>query len=179
MTATIALPRIAALGAADAPAYRALRLAGLAEAPEAFGASHAEEAARPPDYFAARLSQPPPNRIFGAFDADALVGTAGFVMMSAQEKSRHKGLLVGMHVTPAERGKGVGAALLEAVIAHARGHVVILQAHVGAQNRPAYRLYERLGFRPFGLEPKALLVDGVYVDEALMALDFSEENRES
>ncbi|AOO83465.1 hypothetical protein [Bosea vaviloviae] len=38
----------------------------------------------------------------------------------------------------------------------------------------ALRLYERLGFKPYGIESKALRIDGTFFDEALLALDFSE-----
>jgi RimJ/RimL family protein N-acetyltransferase len=41
-------------------------------------------------------------------------------------------------------------------------------------NSVALRLYERLGFKPYGIESKALRIDGAFFDEALLALDFSE-----
>lgn len=162
------------LSAADAPAYRSMRLAALAETPEAFGASHDEEAAQPLEWFAAGLKSSGSQRRFGAFAGDGLVGAAGFRVYDITAKSRHKGALVGVHVVPDWRGRGLGRRLVEAVIAHAREHVVVLQAGVGTGNLPARRLYARLGFRDYGIEPKALLVDGVYIDEALLALDFSE-----
>lgn len=159
------------LAAADAEAYRAIRLAALAEAPEAFGASLTEESARPLERFAERLTPPAPSLVFGAFAGSALVGTAGFLAGSS-EKSRHRGTLWGVYVAPAARGRGTGEALVAAAIAQAKRHVVVLQARVVSTNRTARKLYERLGFRPYGIEAKALCVAGVYVDEALLALEF-------
>lgn len=161
------------LTAEDAPAYRALRLSALADTPQAFGASYEDEAVRSLDMIARRLDAGPANCVFGAFAGSELVGTAGFIIPNASAKSRHKGLLVGVYVGPACRGRGIGRALVQTVINHARSHVVLIQAAVGAGNTKARQLYDELGFREYGLERKALLVDGIYVDEALLALDFS------
>ncbi|WP_376986446.1 GNAT family N-acetyltransferase [Bosea sp. R86505] len=168
-------PLIRLLGPADAAAYRALRLQALRDHPEAFGASHEDEAARSLDMTARRLDGGPWNCVFGAFAGESLIGTAGFIVPDRSPKSRHKGLLVGVHVAPAHRGHGLGRALVKAVIDHARAHVVLLQAAVGVANAPALRLYESLGFQRYGREDKALLVDGVFIDEALIVLDFSSD----
>jgi len=161
------------LGPADAADYRPLRLQALRDHPEAFGASHEDEAARSLDMTARRLDGGPLNCVFGAFAGENLIGTAGFIVPDRSPKSRHKGLLVGVHVAPAHRGHGLGRALVTAVIDHARAHVVLLQAGVGVANTPALRLYESLGFRHYGREDKALRVDGVFIDEALIVLDFA------
>jgi RimJ/RimL family protein N-acetyltransferase len=172
MTAPLA---IRLLTSADATAYRTLRLQALRDHPEAFGASHEDEAARSLEMTARRLDGGPLNCVFGAFAGDDLVGTAGFVVPDRSAKSRHKGLLVGVHVAPAHRGRALGRTLVTAVIDHARDHVVLLQAAVGVDNAPALRLYESLGFRRYGREDKALRVNGAYIDEALILLDFSSD----
>ncbi|HEY5797039.1 MAG TPA: GNAT family N-acetyltransferase [Bosea sp. (in: a-proteobacteria)] len=160
------------LTAEDAPAYRALRLSALADTPAAFGASHREEAAQPLDWFTARITPLPPSRVYGVFNGNALIGIAGFLAYGG-EKKRHIGLLWGVYVAPAGRGSGIAAALVGAVIAHAREHVLVLHADVGVDNQPAQRLYERLGFGSYGIQPKALRIDGVFHDEAMLALDFT------
>ena len=108
--------------------------------------------------------------IFGLFLGGALHGSAGFAI-HAGELRRHKGLLWGVYVSPAGRGKGLARALIEWVIERARAHVVLLQAVVSGDNEPARRLYFELGFRPYGLEPAGLCVDGGFVDEELIWLD--------
>ncbi|SFI32483.1 Protein N-acetyltransferase, RimJ/RimL family [Bosea sp. OK403] len=164
------------LDAADAQAYRALRLQALLQAPEAFGASYAEEAARPLAAFIERITPAPPSLVFGAFADTELVGVAGF-LTGISEKSRHRGTLWGVYLAPAWRGRGVARALVEAVVQHAAQHVLVLQARAVTTNSVALRLYERLGFRPYGIESKALRIDGAFFDEALLALDFSEAER--
>ncbi|MGQ3284480.1 GNAT family N-acetyltransferase [Bosea sp. (in: a-proteobacteria)] len=166
-------PIIRLLRPDDAGAYRTLRLQALRDHPEAFGASHEDEAARSLDMTTRRLDGGPLNCVFGAFAGENLIGTAGFIVPDRSPKSRHKGLLVGVHVAPAHRGHGLGRALVKAVIDHARAHVVLLQAAAGVANAPALRLYESLGFRHYGREDKALRVDGVFIDEALIVLDFA------
>ena len=161
------------LDATDAEAYRALRLQALLQAPEAFGASHAEEAARPLAAFVERITPAPPSLVFGAFANAELVGMAGFLTGNS-EKSRHRGTLWGVYLAPDWRGRGIARALVEAVRAHAAQHVLVLQARAVTTNGVALRLYERLGFKPYGIEAKALRVDGTFFDEALLALDFSE-----
>ena len=86
-----------------------------------------------------------------------------------EEKEAHKGLLWGMYVHPDARGAGVARRLVEAVIAHARPHVELIQLSVVVGNEQARRLYARLGFVEYGVEKNSLKYRGRYYDEILMA----------
>ena len=101
---------------------------------------------------------------------DKLQGSAGFAVQPGRQR-RHKGLLWGVYVASELRGKGLAKALIERVIARARGHVALLQAVVSAGNEPARRLYFDLGFRTYGIEPAGLRVDSEDIDEELIWLD--------
>ena len=59
-------------------------------------------------------------------------------------------------------------AVMTALLAHAEDHVEQIHLSVTAANKRAIGFYERLGFKAFGTEPRALKVDGVYIDELLM-----------
>jgi hypothetical protein len=61
--------------------------------------------------------------------------------------------------------------LVEAVIAHARPHVELIQLSVVVGNEQARRLYARLGFVEYGIEKNSLKYRGRYFDEILMAKD--------
>ena len=151
----------------DAASYRAIRLAGLKDTPEAFGSTFEAEAAKPLAWFFDRLTA---SQIFGAFGGSELLGVAGFAVREGA-KEAHKGLLWGMYVRPDARKSGVGRRLVEAVIDFARQHVEILQLSVVSDNEPARGLYARLGFLEYGLEKDSLKHRSIYYDEILMALD--------
>lgn len=154
------------LGPEDAAAFRALRLDGLARHPCAFAARHDEEAGQSRADIAARLERQP---VFGGFEEGALLGVAGFAVPPLAKK-RHKGLLWGVYVREAARGRGLGRALVLQVIEHARGHVVQLHAAVVTTNHAALSLYRTLGFTTYGLEPRGLARAGRYFDQELMVL---------
>ena len=152
------------LGEVDVDDYRAIRLEALERAPEAFGSTLAREQAFSQPQFVARLTG---GLVFGAFEGETLAGIAGLVI-EAGEKQRHKGTLFGMYVRPGARGRGVGRALVEAVLAAAEGVVEQVLLAVVEGNAEARRLYERCGFSAYGVEPRALKFRGRYFDEVLM-----------
>ena len=158
------------LAAADADAYRLLRIEGLQNSPASFGSSLAEEIDKPAAAWVDRLDK---GFIFGLFDAEALVGTAGFYR-EAMLKSAHRGHLVGVYVSPGWRGRGGADLLIAAVIAEARNHVLQLHLAVTQDNDRARRLYERQGFVTYGEDPRGLKVDGVFYDDYLMVLRLDE-----
>lgn len=164
---------IRALTHADVAIYRVLRLRALREHPEAFGSSYAEGLARPDTFYAARIADAAhaDDFLLGAFDADALVGTLGFSRLD-RDKDKHKGTFWGMHVAAEQAGKGIGRALMVAAIERARVQPGLLQIllAVVTENERATGLYRSLGFESYGREPRALYVNGRYLDEELMAL---------
>lgn len=155
----------------DASTYQAVRLAALKELPAAYGSSYAEEKDAPLALLEQILAHRPDRATFGAFRATQLVGLVS-VAREAQLNIAHKGLLWGMYVRPDLRGQGVGRELLLKAIAHARSMPGLLQVNlaVGAPNLPALRLYESAGFRAFGVEAGAMLVQRQPVDEIHMQL---------
>ena len=144
---------------ADASAYRALRLRALWEFPQAFTSSHAEDEKLPLEATERRLDSPH-RRFWGAFDGDELVGMVG-LDRETRPKNQHKAIVVGMYVAHERMGRGTGRALLEALIADARDWgLELLVLTVTHAESSARRLYERCGFRSFGIEPRAIKVDG-------------------
>ncbi len=156
----------------DAAQFRAIRLDALRTEATAFGASYEDMRERTEEDFRAWIENAAPGAVFGAFDGSTMIGMAGLKREDGR-KSWHKGTMWGVYVAPAYRGQRVALALTQAVIARARGVVLILHCSVQTDNVQAQRLYESLGFAVYGLEKKALCVDGAYHDEAHLALDFS------
>jgi GNAT superfamily N-acetyltransferase len=157
------------LSSPDAAAYRALRLEGLREAPSAFTASYDEEAATPLSEVERRLA-PGSGRIYlGVFDGDALIAIAR-VDRDSSPKQRHRAHIRGVYVSTAHRGKGAARILMTHAldVAASLEGVTHVNLAVTADNEPAQKLYESLGFKAWGYEPAALVVDGVIYDEIPM-----------
>ena len=77
----------------------------------------------------------------------------------------------GVYVSPSQRGKGVGKALMLEIIHRARQIAGIEQITLVASARlPAQKLYESVGFKGYGIEPHSLKIGNDYVDDILMVL---------
>ncbi|WP_377806575.1 GNAT family N-acetyltransferase [Azospirillum sp. A29] len=148
----------------DAEALRILRLEALELHPEAFGSSHAEESARPVDAFAAWTTG---GYIAGGFVDDQLDAMAG-LSVPKTAKQMHKGILWGVYVRECRRGSGLAEAVIDAVLDHAGTRVEQVHLSVAVNNDHAINLYRRLGFEAYGTERRALMVNGIYIDELLM-----------
>jgi GNAT superfamily N-acetyltransferase len=154
----------------DAEALVVLRQEALAAEPFAFASSLTEERSSL-DSVRAMLGDVAEHAVFGHFAGGELTGMVG-IHRAAKHKRRHKADVWGMYVTARERRRGVGRALLDAVIEHARTWKGVEQLHlaVSATAHAAPRLYARAGFRPWGREPRALRWDGTDVDEDHLVL---------
>lgn len=150
--------QVTLLVAADLPRYRELMLHAYRAAPDAFTSTVEERAAEPDSWWLHRIADPSGRSlVFGAFNDGRLVGTVT-VEFGFRPKTRHKARLIGMFVHESSRGAGAGAMLVRAALAAARErpHVRVVTLTVTEGNAPAVRLYERFGFRQFGVEPMAI-----------------------
>ena len=159
------------LVADDVAAYRDLMLHAYAAAPDAFTSTCEERAQESLAWWTHRVCDPEGLGVgFGAFDTSgALAGTVT-LEYSAKPKTRHKAHLIGMFVRESARGGGMGAALVEAALAHARdvGHAHAITLTVTQGNVSAIHLYTACGFREWGVEPVAILTPGGYLEKVHM-----------
>ena len=149
-----------------AEAYRRLMLQALEQFPQVFVESFEEGLDPATSGVAARVRDigQPGNQFFGAFsDENELVGAVG-VQQERLRKWRHKGIIFGMYVAQSHQGCGIGRKLLKTAVASARemNGLEQLLLVVGEQSPGALRLYESLGFRSFGVEPRELKVGDQY-----------------
>lgn len=113
------------------------------------------------------------NFIFGAFEENHLIGTVGFYQETHQKRC-HKGWIWGVFVRPDSRGTGIAHQLMLVTIQAAKeitGLDMILLT-VSVSQKSARHLYESLGFRSIGIEPRGIKVGVEAVDEEHMVLDF-------
>lgn len=146
---------------------RRLRRAGLENAPHAFISSVEDEVHLTDADFDERLASLDPDATFGVVSNGELVGMARLVT-ERRAKISHKAWMRSVYVDPAFRGTGAAKALVQRLIDHGVAHGLTIYSGVIADNEAARRLYLGLGFRPYGLEPRAMFWDGRFHEEVLL-----------
>lgn len=161
--------------AADVPAYLSIRREMLLNAPWAFGSSPEDDRGLDPRAVQERVESAE-SAIIGAFDREGgspegLCAVAG-VGREPKRKARHLATIVGVYTRTACRGQGLGRRVVTAAIdlARAWSGVDLVQLAVSEHAPEARRLYERLGFVAWGVEPEALRLDGRAYAEIHMKL---------
>lgn len=102
-----------------------------------------------------------------AVNGDEVIGWADIA--PPHDIALHVGSL-GMGVIKEQRGKGLGAELLENVVRDAWAHgFKRLELEVYDDNEPAIHLYEKHGYVLEGRKKYARYIDGVYQDILIMA----------
>lgn len=160
------------LAATDVMAFRELRLEALKRHPEAFTSDYAAQAAEPLSFWetCTHIAIDNPQQIICVAETpEGLVGMTG-MLRGHSPKNYHSGLIWGVYVRPLHRQQQIGEKLLLACLEWGiQVGVTIAKLGVMVSNIPAIRCYTRCGFTQYGCEPRALLVNGEYVDEWLMS----------
>lgn len=125
---------------------------------------------KPLSFIESRLAPASGTSIWGAFVAGVLAGGIGMTR-ETRSKNWHKADIVAMYVLPEYARQGLGRALLDHAIGAARAQgLEQLVLTVTQTNVPARELYAAAGFVTFGVEPRAIKVDGAYFAKEHMAL---------
>jgi putative acetyltransferase len=126
-----------------------------------------------PERWAARLATPSAgsNNMHLVAELNGhVVASAGVFSAGEHVRRRHASVL-GISVAVEAQGRGIGSALMAALMDYADrwGQILRIELTVFADNTRAIALYERFGFVREGLLRKHALRDGRYVDSLLMA----------
>lgn len=114
-------------------------------------------------------ARPPARTTFLVADVGGTLAGAGALTIADGARRAHTGTL-GMHVATAQQGRGVGGALMEALLEDAeRRGLSRVDLTVYPDNERARRLYERAGFVVEGRSRFDSFRDGTYVDDLRMA----------
>lgn len=135
------------------PTYRALRLAALCDAPDAFGSTLAAEQDRPPEQWRDRLAKAHTSGADLPLVALVQGQAVGLLWAKIDADDARVVHLFQMWVAPEARGHGLGKALLDHAIAWARSvDAQCVKLGVTCGDTPAARLYASAGFRVVGDE---------------------------
>lgn len=133
------------LCAGDGGRLRAIRLRALQDAPDAFSTTLDEAASRSPESWDQQLDE------LATFVATVSGCDVGLVRGAPHDRFSDTGYLISMWVAPEARRRGVGSALVDAVVDWARTQGLRrLLLDVAETNGPATALYTRKGFVPNG-----------------------------
>jgi ribosomal protein S18 acetylase RimI-like enzyme len=132
------------IGAGNWRALRDIRLAALRDAPQAFASTYEREVAFTEADWLRWISR---GDTFLAYAPE--LGAAPVGIVSEYEGEPGTIELISMWISPEARGRGIGRALVEAVLGQARAKSMTrVHLWVAESNRSARLLYERCGFQP-------------------------------
>jgi RimJ/RimL family protein N-acetyltransferase len=153
----------------DLSAFKQLRLQALRDHPVAFTADYEAHAQADDDFWRNYLEFEGIGTMQLAVHGHDLAGMTG-LGLGHSPKTRHSAVIWGVYVRPEWRGHHVAETLIDACLRWGQAHgVTIAKLGVAQVNEPAIRCYQRCGFVAYGVEPKAVLHEGVFYDELLMS----------
>ena len=143
------------------PAVRAIYAEGMATGTATF-------ATEPPAWEAWDTSHLPACRLVAADEAATVLGWAALSPVSS--RCVYAGVAeVSVYVAAAARGRGVGLALMKALVAESeRNGLWTLQAGIFPENTASLRLHEAVGFRQVGRRERIGQLRGVWHDTLLL-----------
>jgi ribosomal protein S18 acetylase RimI-like enzyme len=152
--------------------YREIRLSCLKNASQFFGSTYEEEVLNPKFTFETFIENGSPDHVmFGAFDEERMIGITGFNRM-ARQRAMHRGEIVQVYVDGKYRGQNIGEKLIRHALQYAftLDRIEQIQLSVIAGNKAAIHLYEKLGFKTFGVQPRYFKIGDTYLDQQFMQL---------
>jgi ribosomal protein S18 acetylase RimI-like enzyme len=155
------------LTAQEWPAYRALRLRSLADAPDAFCSSHALEESWAHELWMARLMAASVSGRDCPLVAEADDTMLGLLWAKCDTEDAGIVNLFQMWVAPEARGRGVAAALVDEAVAWARSiQARLVRLGVVSSNQAAIQLYMRKGFGMVGT-PEPILPGSARLEQIM------------
>ena len=148
--------------AGDWTAVEAIYAEGIATREATFETS-------PPEYSAFHASHHQEHRLV-AVENGRIVGWVALAPTSS--RACYAGVAESsVYIAESARGRGIGRALMEAVIASAQaGGIWTIQAGMFPENAASLALHENLGFRLVGRFKRIAQLDGVWRDTVLLEL---------
>jgi L-amino acid N-acyltransferase YncA len=114
-------------------------------------------------------SRHPEHRLVARLDGEVVAWAA---LSPVSRRACYAGVAENsVYVASAARGRGIGTALMEALVASARSSGIwTIQTNVFPENEASVALHERVGFRVVGRRERIAQLDGVWRDTVLLEL---------
>jgi L-amino acid N-acyltransferase YncA len=145
----------------DWPAVRAIYEAGIATGDATFETTA-------PDWPAWDAAHLPDHRLVARDDDGRVVAWAALAPVS--DRCAYAGVAEdSIYVAPGAQGRGVGRALLTALVTSAeQGGIWTVQTGIFPENQPSVRLHQACGFRVVGVRERLGKLDGRWRDVLLL-----------
>ncbi len=147
--------------------WQDVRLEAIQATPENFGAAFEEESQFQQRDWQKFLAQ---HDVYGDFSDGCLVAIAGLSRETTRKK-QHRATIFSMYTKPSYRGQGKSRALLTHILMSMPPEVEQVHLCCAHSNEIALAFYNSVGFKSYGTEPRALCIEGKYVDLELMVLE--------
>src|SRR3990167_1124371 len=99
---------------------------------------------------------------------DSFIG----ILRSDEYDRTNRSIRIGVDIDKNERNKGYGTEAMKAFMAYLFNHLNMhmIWLFVATPNKPAKKLYEKVGFKKKGVHRQALFRDGQWIDYELMSI---------
>ena len=155
--------------------YRGIRLKALKTDPVAFGESYEREEKKSEQEIREKLEDP--NRkayIIKIGDKVCALAVASLVLPG---HVNHQANIHAVFTDPDFRRLGLGSKLLGKILndLHSNPITSRVSLSVGVEQEAARKMYEKLGFKEFGIGHKEMKINGKYYDQVQMELIFEDK----
>lgn len=151
----------------DWPIYRDMRLRSLADSPDAFGSTLAEEKDRTPEEWAARLAAAAESGKANPIIAEDAGAPVGLAWLKQDATNSAIVYVFQVWVAPESRGRGVATSLIREAINWAKARSArFVELGVTCGDTAARRLYAREGFRNVGM-PQPRRADSALLEQMM------------
>lgn len=121
--------------------------------------------------FLENVNKTPYSRMFVVRDENQIIGN-GYIHANPRSRIQHKAELA-ISVLKEYWGKGVGQLLMKTLLDYAKetSFIETVYLDVVSDNKRAIKLYEKFGFKTYGINERAIKINDSYYDWNLMRLD--------
>ncbi|MFP4478074.1 MAG: N-acetyltransferase family protein [Candidatus Izemoplasmatales bacterium] len=125
--------------------------------------------------FLEKVNQTPYSRMYLVKDNNQIIGN-GYIHANPRSRIQHKAEIA-ISVLEAYWGKGVGKLLMKTLIDYAKetSFIETIYLDVVSDNTRAIKLYEKFGFKTYGINERAIKINNDYHDWLLMRLDLADD----